>query len=894
MPDHSAIAPDLIQAGTAAMLPSRPPPKRIKVLLPVWGYDFTQQFLRVSLPTLMAPGNLPALAQTLPTEFIFLTGRRDEAMIREAAGYRRLSKICPVSFHVIDDLITEGNHSTTVTLAFAGAVRRTADAMLDTCFFFLVSDYIIADGSLASAIKLMLAGASAVQTGNFQIAAEDAVPWLDRELERGDDALVLPPRELMRRALTCIHPVTIANTVNLPVSHNSHSNRMFWRVDANTLIGRFYLMHMLCVRPEVVDFVIGASCDYSFIPEMCPSGYATVITDSDDYLVIEAQPRDHEAGFLQPGPTEPKRLAASLSEWTTALHRDNARHTLIFHAADLSPSSNAVQAEADAFVAQVGRLLDRNPIPHRGHPYWRGAIAAYHGQIGQRPDEDDWQLMLGRRTTWSTRIIAWTHNAVLGRVPIVTHWHPRWTDFQKPLSALARILAHPENRLLIVSGQPTPMTNWLADSSGHVTRIPMSRLLKPYLDQSSELRARFDACYLEITDREFDRTHLVIDQIIPLLKSDAEILVASFNELWSSGAEAFGEKLTSGAPQFFHRLDLSLEELSLVAWSRWRWSANSRLLRLAQGFFRRSVLLAPIQAIMILVQSVIAFGSNLASRDRTLTTRWGRQIVSSVFMRLRVTPGAGSEERGICGKSMPALLTAGSTDADDTHIGDRSATQEPQYERLLEIEQEVGLASLGLMTNQVWHEDPRRLTFILARYKFVSKMLSGYRAVAEVGCGDAFGTRIVQQEAENVTVYDFDPVFIRDIQRRQSARWGLHAQVHDILKVPLPDRYDAVYSLDVIEHIPADNEDTFIGNLCSSLGDHGVLIIGSPSLESQAYASPQSKIGHVNCKSGRALKLLLERHFHTVFLFSMNDEVVHTGYYPMAHYLFALCSNIRK
>jgi len=31
------------------------------------------------------------------------------------------------------------------------------------------------------------------------------------------------------------------------------------------------------------------------------------------------------------------------------------------------------------------------------------------------------------------------------------------------------------------------------------------------------------------------------------------------------------------------------------------------------------------------------------------------------------------------------------------------------------------------------------------------------------------------------------------------------------------------------------------------------------------------------------------RHFHEAFIFSMNDEVVHTGFYPLAHYLFALC-----
>ena len=61
-----------------------------------------------------------------------------------------------------------------------------------------------------------------------------------------------------------------------------------------------------------------------------------------------------------------------------------------------------------------------------------------------------------------------------------------------------------------------------------------------------------------------------------------------------------------------------------------------------------------------------------------------------------------------------------------------------------------------------------------------------------------------------------------------------------------------------------------------------------PSLESQAHASPQSKAGHVNCKTGEALKRTLERHFHTVFIFSMNDEVVHTGFYPMCHYLFVV------
>ena len=42
------------------------------------------------------------------------------------------------------------------------------------------------------------------------------------------------------------------------------------------------------------------------------------------------------------------------------------------------------------------------------------------------------------------------------------------------------------------------------------------------------------------------------------------------------------------------------------------------------------------------------------------------------------------------------------------------------------------------------------------------------------------------------------------------------------------------------------------------------------------------------------LKATLARHYHNVFLFSMNDEVIHTGYAKMAHYLFAVCCSRRS
>lgn len=220
-------------------------------------------------------------------------------------------------------------------------------------------------------------------------------------------------------------------------------------------------------------------------------------------------------------------------------------------------------------------------------------------------------------------------------------------------------------------------------------------------------------------------------------------------------------------------------------------------------------------------------------------------------------------------------------------------TREPQYERCLEVAETAGRTRLGLMSNQVWHDDPRRLVFVLARYKFVAKMISGMKKVLEVGCADAFATRIVAQEVGKVTAVDFDPVFVEDVNVRMDPAWPIDCRVHDMLSGPIPEHFDAAYAIDVLEHIPADLEDRFIGNIVDSLAPHGVLLVGIPSIHSQAHASPASRAGHVNCKDSAGLRATLARHFHNVFIFSMNDEVVHTGFYPLAHYLFGLACSAR-
>jgi 2-polyprenyl-3-methyl-5-hydroxy-6-metoxy-1,4-benzoquinol methylase len=223
----------------------------------------------------------------------------------------------------------------------------------------------------------------------------------------------------------------------------------------------------------------------------------------------------------------------------------------------------------------------------------------------------------------------------------------------------------------------------------------------------------------------------------------------------------------------------------------------------------------------------------------------------------------------------------------------RRAQGEDQYQEALDLIAKRGFERLGLVSSWAYFDDPKRLTFTFARYKFVAKMLAGSRHVLEVGCGDAFFSRVVRQDVKQLTGIDLDPAFVEDANARASDKWPIEVRLHDMMKGPIDGSFDGAYSLDVLEHIPSSDEDQFLRNVLVSLEPHATLIIGMPSLQSQTYASAHSKLGHVNCKDQPELKRLMQKYFHNVFAFSMNDEVVHTGYHAMAHYNLVLCCGKR-
>ena len=195
---------------------------------------------------------------------------------------------------------------------------------------------------------------------------------------------------------------------------------------------------------------------------------------------------------------------------------------------------------------------------------------------------------------------------------------------------------------------------------------------------------------------------------------------------------------------------------------------------------------------------------------------------------------------------------------------------------------------------QAFTNDPKWILFNLSRYKFVSKMLEGKNTVLEIGCWDGACSILVAKNVKKLVAIDYYKEHIKNakkyIENNQNNIKFIGSDFLDFDE-KLIDKFDAIYSIDVLEHIDQKQEKIFFENIKKYLKKDGVALIGTPSKESQKYASKGSKESHINCKSGKELKRILQNHFENNFLFSMNDEVIHTGFEKMAHYLFCLSAN---
>ena len=423
----------------------------VTILAPVWGRRHLDRFLRLVLPSWLAAGNVPRLAQNGAVGVRFLSRTDDFERIRRTLVFTALARQARIEFIAIDDLLSPGFMPVSLTLAYQRGAAFGARAGVRQRLLWLNGDFLLADGALAYAGALLRQDAPPLLLApSLRVKEEGVLPDLLEKIDR-DGALAIGPRALARLALDHPHPTLTASRFDQAVLRSVNPHQLYWRADESTLIGRALCLFALGVAVDGAPPPAAAYADFGQARLMAPDAPAQVMDDSDHFLAVELSPEAYEADFIRVGAPSLEAVAAETGAWATEFHRAQAAAAIFYRAGDPGPRVAAAKTASDAVIA--GLLRRMGPVqPLKEHPRWLGGVEGWRRerrQLGGRDDPPE-LAAVSRASAAPARaahpLRALARAATIGPAGRRAPWHPYW--------ALDRALRRLRARLDAEGGAP--------------------------------------------------------------------------------------------------------------------------------------------------------------------------------------------------------------------------------------------------------------------------------------------------------------------------------------------------------------------------------------------------------------------------------------------------------
>ncbi len=184
-------------------------PGSTRLSLAVWGEPYVQAAATL-IRSLLAPGNLPALAAGGPVHLEIATDADGRAWLEASPAVAALRRHASVDyFDFADDILNydrtrlPGFQYWIMAACHYATVMRARHAGAHVSF--MTADMILADGSLAAARRHIDAGKSAVLFAGLEVERTGFIAAIGDD---GESVLAIKPRTLVGHALAHLHPDT--------------------------------------------------------------------------------------------------------------------------------------------------------------------------------------------------------------------------------------------------------------------------------------------------------------------------------------------------------------------------------------------------------------------------------------------------------------------------------------------------------------------------------------------------------------------------------------------------------------------------------------------------------------------------------------------------------------
>ncbi|MBV8456003.1 MAG: hypothetical protein JO122_05250, partial [Acetobacteraceae bacterium] len=294
----------------------------------VWGQPYLGLFLDWHLPTLLAQGNVSAM-QARKRFFIYTTIEEAQA-IQGAPIFNVLASLAEtVVFVQVGERpgdLAGGSVGRLMGQCQRDAIARAWSEDAGLCWTF--PDTLFADGSFASVDRHIRAGGRAALANGLCARIPEFFSGLSPDRH---PTLSLPPRDLLRRALGCLHPFSLTSMWASPL-FTTHPAAILWPAADAGLVQRCWHLNPVFVYPRRQAANFGASLDGDFLELAVDYEDCAFLDDSDAFLLLELA--EDNKPCLVGGAASIAQAAHWVRNWCRPINLRLALHPFRFHLGD--------------------------------------------------------------------------------------------------------------------------------------------------------------------------------------------------------------------------------------------------------------------------------------------------------------------------------------------------------------------------------------------------------------------------------------------------------------------------------------------------------------------------------------------------------------------------------
>lgn len=329
------------------------------VVMPLWGDAYLKLFRDYTLPILLGPGNLPALAEHYDPHFVIFTTEACRRALENDTRFAALGRLMPC--HIVpypDELMSFSDHHVGrfQLLQLAHYVALEGARRLESDVVFVFPDNIVNDGFYrALGPKMAKASVKAVACAGFRLYVGDILPAIDANYRGPDGSVSVPASGIVRLLVDHLDDTWYVDSSRFAVSPFF----LCWRMPGEGILVRAthfqpyairarYLNKPLfpCIDPVDAQFMYRHFDDCDGIElvgdtEMCAldAGASPIL---DPYKATGSRYFDEVA------------FARFIHTYDTPLHRQYLRRPI-----RLALDPTRVSAQWERAVAEGGQMIER-------------------------------------------------------------------------------------------------------------------------------------------------------------------------------------------------------------------------------------------------------------------------------------------------------------------------------------------------------------------------------------------------------------------------------------------------------------------------------------------------------------------------------------------------------